>query len=77
MMNQSPTPRMGMAKRKTVERAGLREMENTSAQTSMKGARTATRTSIWYAFWTLDTSVVSRVTRLAAENLSMLVNEKS
>ena len=41
-----------------------------------KGARIAILRSIWYAFWMLVTSVVSLVTRLEDENLSMLAKEK-
>ena len=54
-------------------------MENasTSAQISDTGLLTATRSIIIYAFCTLTTSVVMRVTRLFVENLSMFEKEKS
>lgn len=43
---------------------------------SINGALTAIRIIIWYAFWILVTSVVSLVTRLEVENLSMFEKEK-
>ena len=43
--------------------------------TSMMGLLTAMRMIIMNAFWMLNTSVVMRVTRLDAENLSMLAKE--
>lgn len=48
----------------------------TIEQTSISGARTATRISIIKEFCRLVTSVVIRVTRPAVLNLSMLENEK-
>ena len=47
------------------------------AQTSMNGARTATRMIIIKAFWTLLSSAVSRVTSDAVRNRSKFLNEKS
>jgi hypothetical protein len=44
---------------------------------NMRGARIPIRIIIIYAFCTFVTSVVRRVTRLDAENLSILANEKS
>ena len=46
------------------------------AQIRENGARMHIRRIIWYAFWMLVTSVVSRVTSPAVLNLSMLENEK-
>ena len=43
--------------------------------TNMMGLRTAMRMIIMNAFWMLTTSVVILVTRLDAENLSMLAKE--
>ena len=47
----------------------------TKANTSISGARMAVRMIIIYAFCTLVTSVVMRVTRDEARNLSMFSNE--
>ena len=52
------------------------ECPYTMLHTSISGARTATRKSIWAAFCTLVTSVVIRVTRPAVLNLSMLEKAK-
>ena len=41
----------------------------------VEGARTAMRMSIWKVFWRFVTSVVSRVTMLPVENLSMFEKE--
>ena len=46
-----------------------------TANTSIRGARTATRVIIWKAFCTWLTSVVRRVTILAGENLSIFEKE--
>ena len=48
----------------------------TMERTSRNGARTVTRKICWNAFCRLLTSVVMRVTRPAAENLSISENEK-
>ena len=45
------------------------------AQTILIGARTNIRSSIWYAFCTLVTSVVNRVINPAVLNRSILENE--
>ena len=55
---------------------GPTEKVMNSAKKSMTGARKAMRVIIWKAFCTLLTSVVRRVTRLAVENLSMLLKLK-
>ena len=47
------------------------------AKRNISGARTATRMIIMKAIWTLDTSVVMRVTRDAEEKRSMFSKEKS
>ena len=47
-----------------------------NAKISISGQRMAVRTIIMYASWTLETSVVSRVTREEVENLSMFSKEK-
>ncbi len=49
---------------------------NTVEKIIIMGERNAILMSIWYAFCTLETSVVILVTRLEAENLSMFENEK-
>ncbi len=43
---------------------------------SIKGARTAIRRTIWYAFWIFVTSVVIRVIKPAVLYLSMFEKEK-
>lgn len=52
------------------------EYPYTMLHTSISGARTAIRKSIWTAFCTLVTSVVIRVTRPAVLNLSMLERQR-
>ena len=65
------------ATRKMTLIRGLTFTAITAEAIIMAGARTAMRIIIWKAFWTLVTSVVSRVTRPAVEYLSMLAKLKS
>lgn len=52
-------------------------MDSTSAATSITGARTSSRIPIISVICILLTSLVSRVTRDAVENFSMLEKAKS
>ena len=70
-------PRKRMAIRKMADRRGLMKKHITMLQTSMSGARTATRRIICQAFWMLVTSVVIRVTSPEVLYLSMLEKENS
>ena len=67
---------MGIAPRNIHESVGLMPKAMISEKISISGQRTATLISIWYAFCRFVTSVVSLVTILDVENLSMLENEK-
>ena len=64
-----------MATRKMVLRDGLMIRHITRLISSIAGVRVATRRICMKAIWTLFTSVVVRVTRLAVENLSMFLKE--
>ena len=76
MIRKRPRPRTGRAIRNTMLSRLLILTAMITANTSMIGARNAMRISIWNAFWTLVTSVVSLVTREAVLNLSMFLKEK-
>ena len=76
MMKNKPMPSIGITTTKIS--ASLPPMMNdmTTAKMSIRGLRIATRMSIMYAFCTLLTSVVRRVTREEEEKWSMFSNEK-
>ena len=74
-MTNSPTPKTGMIARKMSAIFQLMVKDMMTETTSIMGLRTAMRMIIMNAFWMLMTSVVIRVTRLDAENLSMLEKE--
>ena len=68
-------PNMGMQPTKTSDSLASMLKDTTSENASITGARMAMRMIIWKAICTLLTSVVSRVTMLAVENLSILAKE--
>ena len=70
------TLRMTIATRKMILSFLWMRKHIARAETMFSGARKEVRSSIWKAFWMLDTSVVIRVTRPAVENLSMSEKEK-
>ena len=74
MTANSPSPSTGTTNRKM--NAILPPITNaiTNANISISGQRMAMRMIIMYAFWTLVTSVVSRVTRDEVEKRSMFSN---
>ena len=74
-MTKSPTPSTGMIARNMSAIFQLMVNAMMTDTTSMMGLLTAMRMIIMNAFWMLNTSVVMRVTRLDAENLSMLAKE--
>ena len=67
----------GITTRNTLLRSRLSRMDSTSAATSITGARTSSRIPIISVICILLTSLVSRVTRDAVENFSMLEKAKS
>ena len=75
-MRKRPTPSTGMMARKMSAIFQLMVKDMMTDTTNMMGLRTAMRMIIMNAFWMLTTSVVILVTRLDAENLSMLAKEK-
>ena len=70
------TSSRGMAARNTLLSWRLSRMDSTSAATSITGARTSSRIPIISVICILLTSLVSRVTRDAVENFSMLEKAK-
>ena len=72
MMIDSAIPRRMTAARYMLASVGLMKKDIAMAHSMVAGARIAMRRIIWYAFWMLVTSVVSRVTSPAVLNLSML-----
>ena len=66
-----PTASTGMQARNTIETCGLMRNAKIHATMSMIGARMPTRMSIWYAFCTFVTSVVSLVMIEPVEKRSM------
>ena len=71
------TSSRGMATRNTRLSFRLMETASTRAETSITGARTSSRIPIIRDICSMLQSLVSRVTREAVENFSMLRKEKS
>jgi len=76
-MPNSTAARIGKMHRKIIAIFGLMVIAMITENRIISGVRTARRISSWYAFCTLVTSVVIRVTRDDAENLSISAKAKS
>ena len=76
MMTPAPRMRAGIARSSTVLSSPPVREERTSPATAIKGAVTPSRSSKERNIWTLVTSEVLRVTRLAVPNRSISAAEK-